>query len=472
MTARVYSGATAVLDAGKTHTKLTLWAASGERLATRTRANASVDAGALRVLDVAGIERWLRDTLAQYAAIASIDTVIPVGHGAAAAYVHEDRLLAAPMDYEQPIPADVRAAYDALRDRYARTGSPALPGGLNLGAQLYWREHLDARLAATGATIVPWPQYWAWVLSGIAASEVTSLGCHTDLWCPALARPSSLATTMGWDRRLAPLRHAGDVLGTLRPQFARSTGLSPHTRVLCGIHDSNAALLCARAHPQLAASEATVVSTGTWFVAMRTPSDSGDAPLDERRDCLWNVDADGRVIPSARFMGGRELELLTGQSGPRVDDPAQQDRSSAALAAVVRSRVMALPTLTPGVGPYPTCRHDWRGVPADPDARATASALYAALVLDASLALIGARGPLLIEGRFARAELFVRALASLRADSCVYVSTAEHEVSFGALRLVHPQLRAAGGLRRIEPLPVDLTGYASEWRCRARQSHA
>jgi L-fuculokinase len=29
-----------------------------------------------------------------------------------------------------------------------------------------------------------YPQYWAWRLCGAAASEATSLGCHTDLWHP------------------------------------------------------------------------------------------------------------------------------------------------------------------------------------------------------------------------------------------------------------------------------------------------
>lgn len=29
-----------------------------------------------------------------------------------------------------------------------------------------------------------YPQYWALRLTGIAANEVTSLGCHTDLWNP------------------------------------------------------------------------------------------------------------------------------------------------------------------------------------------------------------------------------------------------------------------------------------------------
>ena len=46
--------------------------------------------------------------------------------------------------------------------------------------------------------------------------------------------------------------------------------------------------------------------------------------------------------------------------------------------------------------------------------RLAASCVYAALVMDSALALIDAAGSILIEGRFADAQVFVRALASLR----------------------------------------------------------
>ena len=117
---------------------------------------------------------------------------------------------------------------------------------------------------------MPWAQYWSWLLSGVAASEVTSLGCHTDLWQPLARRPSDLAVKRGWSERFAPLRNAGAVLGPLRATWAERTGLSSSVQVHCGLHDSNAALLAARSFPQLASNESTVLSTGTWFIAMRT----------------------------------------------------------------------------------------------------------------------------------------------------------------------------------------------------------
>ena len=109
------------------------------------------------------------------------------------------------MDYENPIPADERRRYDAQRDQFSTTGSPALPDGLNLGAQLHHLETIHPG-SLDHAEIMLWPQYWAWLLSGVAASEVTSLGCHTDLWLPIEQRPSNLANVRGWDKKLPPLR--------------------------------------------------------------------------------------------------------------------------------------------------------------------------------------------------------------------------------------------------------------------------
>jgi len=461
-----------VLDVGKTHAKLTLWNRHGVLIESRSRPNAGVEGRDYRALDTAGIESWVAETLADFARLGNVGAIVPVGHGAAAAILRGGQLACAPVDYEQPIPAPIRTQYDELRDQFRHTGSPALPDGLNLGAQLYWLESLLPDVLRGDAIIVPWAQYWAWVLSGVVASEVTSLGCHTDLWRPTEGRPSTLAVARGWDARLAPLRRADEVLGTLRPAWVSRTGLPTDTRVLCGLHDSNAALLAARGFAEIAEQEATVVSTGTWFVAMRSPAiavPSVCAGLPERRDCLINVDVHGKPIPSARFMGGRELESLLADSGGHVDDPTEQSRLVDAVGRVVRSGAMVLPTLAPGVGPFPHARHRWLIEAQHSDARGAAACLYAALVLDAALDLIGTCERILVEGRFAAAEAFVRALARLRPGTAVYASPAHNGVPYGALRLLDPTLPPPGSLQRVEPIDADLSAYRLTWRREAER---
>jgi len=464
--------AAVVLDVGKTLSKLSLWAPDGRLIAHCARANERIDAGSYLALNAAGIEEFLWDSLRNFGQLADIGAIIPVGHGAGAALISERGLVVPPLDYEQPIPAAIRREYNCERDPFMFTGSPALPDGLNLGAQLFYLQATHPDLLSPGLIILPWAQYWSWLLSGVAASEVTSLGCHTDLWRPLSRTPSDLSVRRGWSRQLAPLKSAGAILGTLRPEWARRSGLALDVQIHCGLHDSNAALLAARAFPEIADSDSTVLSTGTWFVAMRTPGSGSSvniAALDETRDCLVNVDVLGNPIPSARFMGGREIELLTGLDTRRIDIRPDQPALVSKVSDVVASGAMVLPTLAPGCGPFPHARSRWISMPDDETQRRTAVCLYAALLAETALELVGARDRLLIEGRFNESEVFVRALASLRPDLKVYVSHARGDVSFGALRLLNPDLQPETSLVRIQPLPDDLAAYRQRWRQEAER---
>ena len=460
-------GAIIVIDLGKTLSKVSLWSHDGVMIDRQTRPNQPVVVDGLRRLDIDGVQAWLLERLAAYAAH-PVEVIVPVGHGAGVVALWADGAAYPPLDYEQTVPDDIMAAYRALRDPFAITGSPALPDGLNFGSQLYWMD----QVYGTDTTLLPWVQYWAWVLTGCAVCEVTSLGCHSDIWAPTSRTFSPMARANGWAARFARMAHAGDTTGTLHPGIAAQTGLSAQVRVLAGLHDSNAALLAARGFPEIANQEATVLSTGTWFIAMRSPRtlvDTSDLP--ERRDCLVNVDVAGRAVPSARFMGGREIETLIEIDTRRVDIKPDQPALLAAVPGVLAAGSMVLPTLAPGFGPFPRGQSCWLNRPEDGHARRAAACLFAALVADAALDLIGAEERILIEGRFAEAEVFVRALASLRPDTCIYTA-AHNDVSFGALRLIHPELEPQGKLVQAQPLDADLDTYRCRWLAEIAGEHA
>ncbi|MEO1969302.1 MAG: FGGY family carbohydrate kinase [Sphingomonadaceae bacterium] len=452
-----------MVDIGKTLSKVSLWSADGRMLDRQVRPNDQPTVDGLSRLDLDGIANWLLGALSNYRG-EDIRAIVPVAHGAGVVALDASGPALPPLDYEQDLPEDVLSAYHNERAGFAETGSPSLPGGLNMGAQLYWMQlrHPDI-LAKT--TLVPWAQYWAWFLSGTARSEVTSLGCHSDLWAPQAGHFSSLANRLNWSNRFAPLAGAGDIIGRLRSEIAISTGLSAETPVLAGLHDSNAALLAARGFPEIANNEATVLSTGTWFVSMRLPAEPIPiGRLSEARDCLVNVDVESRAIPSARFMGGREIESLIELDTRRVDIKPDQPALMAAVPGILEQRAMVLPSLASGTGPYPNMQRRRINWPEDWYARRATACIYAALVADTSLDLIGSREHLLVEGRFAEAEVFVRALAALRPNTKVFVANAHNDVGLGALRLIDPDLSAAGELRRVEPLEGDLAGYRKEWR--------
>jgi len=235
--------------------------------------------------------------------------------------------------------------------------------------------------------------------------------------------------------------------------------------VLCGLHDSNAALLATRGYAEVRDRDCTILSTGTWFVAMRSVTETTKASFDvlpESRDCLVNVDVAGMVVPSARFMGGREVELIELATSSPVDTKAQKDLLVRVAETLIKNGSFALPTFQKGVGPFPTNIACWVKQPSDQLGRRALGGLYLALVTNVSLDLIGSRGPLVIEGRFADDAVFTGALAALRKQP-VYMSDARDSVAYGALRLIDARLPSQATLVRVEPMACDVARYAAQW---------
>lgn len=457
----------AIIDIGKTLAKVSIWSFNGVLLERETRPNKSLKTKDYLALDTDNVEAWLANTLRSFATQYNIGHIFPVGHGAACVVIRDGSIAAPPLDYEDIRFDAWRSDYEKLRDSFSHNGSPALPGGLNLGFQIYCLVRLYPQILAGGAHILPWPQYWAWKFSGVPTSEITSLGCHTDLWAPKKGTPSNMALQQGWAHCIAPLRRADEMIGRLTPDWAQRTGLAPDTQVYCGLHDSNAALIAARGFRDISDFESTVLSTGTWFISMRSPKDGTCIEIEsmpENRDCLINIDVAGKLIPTARFMGGREIQtLITGQSS-RIDIPKDQASILKAVPDVLCNRAMILPSFAPGVGPFQDQEGRWLSKPDDPFAHRAAVSLYAAMVANESLGLIGSQDRILIEGRFAAAQVFTRALAALRPQDRLYVSHIENDVSYGALRLINPSLPPIAELERIQPLPHDFSSYYKQWR--------
>jgi sugar (pentulose or hexulose) kinase len=283
-----------------------------------------------------------------------------------------------------------------------------------------------------------YPQYWALRLTGIAANEVTSLGCHTDLWDPWKADFSSMVDRLGWRELMAPVRLARDRLGPILPALAARTGLDPQTPVLCGLHDSNASLL---PHLLADAPPFSVVSTGTWVVSMAVGGRKIE--LDPARDTLVNVNALGDPVPSARFMGGREFSLLT--------DGKPQVWNDSDVAAVLSRRALLLPSTQQGSGPFPHRTAQWIDAEAlSPGQRFVVISFYLALMTATCLELIGGDGPTTVEGPFAQNQPFVLMLATATGRPVVASETATG-TSIGAALLAEDGTPAMNKGELTEP---------------------
>ncbi len=395
----------AILDIGKTNAKVVVFdAASGEEIAASRMPNTVLRDGPYPHYDIEALWRFFLASLAEFAREPGYDAISITTHGASAALVAEDGTLALPvLDYELEYPAEIRAAYAAIKPDFRDTFSPTLSLGLNLGAQLHYLKTAFPADFARTHLIFTYPQYWAWRLTGIAASEVTSLGCHTDLWLPKQSTFSALVDRLDIRGKFPPLRSAFDALGNVLPEIAKEIGLDKPIPVHCGIHDSNASLL---AHLMDREGPFSVVSTGTWVVSFAVGGNLGG--LDPKRDTLANVDAYGRAVPSARYMGGREFDIMT--EGLSIPPAAELPDI---VARVLERQIMALPSAVPGCGPYPHSILRWINAETASDGeRYVAACIYAALMTETCLHLLGADGPVIVEGPFAGNVTYLDALAN------------------------------------------------------------
>lgn len=445
----------AVVDIGKTNAKvLVVDLASGAEDVIARMPNPVLASGPYPHHDADLLWRFIIDGLGRVGPVQAISVTT---HGASAALVDAAGDLVLPvLDYEHPGPDDLAADYAALRPDFAETGSPRLPAGLNLGAQIYWQAQTFPEAFARTRHILTLPQYWSFRLTGVPASEATSLGCHTDLWNPQARDFSPLVDRMGWRGLFPDVLGPGAVLGPILPALAAATGLPADTPVLSGIHDSNASLV-----PWLGSEgPRAVLSTGTWMIVMALRGRT--VPLDARRDVLVNVNAKGEPVPTARFMAGREVDEIT---GGRIVTPSPEGEW-----AVLTGRQMVLPSRHPDTGPFPGLALGWSDTPDTAEGITAAASFYAALMGAECLSLIGAEGEIIVEGPFAANDGFLRMLATATGRP-VIAAGAGAGTGLGAALLAGPLANP-----RALPAPIQpeadprWTGYVAEWRATVGQA--
>ncbi|MDJ0683177.1 MAG: sugar kinase [Alphaproteobacteria bacterium] len=462
----------AVIDAGSTNTKLFLFGPELDLLAEETAPSVHPHGPPYRWIDPAPVLGLIQAGLARFDRIAPVDMVIPCAHGSALALLDADGDLALPiMDYEAEPPTDIVEGYANLAPDFSEVFAPTNPGGLTLGRQLYWQETAFPDAFASVRTILPWGQYIAYRLTGVARSEVSALGAQTHLWDVTENRFSSLAQARGWADRFAPIAPAWKTLGTLNPPVA-GADFTGEARVVTGIHDSNANLLRFMAG---GVAGFTLLSTGTWIIGFDTDADIRG--LDPRYDLVSNTTIFGAPIASCRFMGGREFGLI-------AEGETAAQASLGAVEELIGRGVFALPSFTDSGGPAPGTGGQGRIIGAEgfaPGDRASLAALYCALMSAESLRALGTDCPVIVDGPFAENPTYLACLAGLIPDRCVKALSAVGGSVAGLaqgsaegaalLALIVPDgalPHRALNLSEIAPpnLP-NLAAYQAAWRSRA-----
>jgi sugar (pentulose or hexulose) kinase len=442
--------ALAVFDLGKTNAKLLGFGdRSGQLLFEERTVQRTIVADGLRVLDHQPLFDWLKAALTRVSQEHTLGGLMVSTHGCSFALIAGDRLAAPILDYEQPMPSEIDRQFAAEAPAFAESFSPNLPGGLNVARHIYLREMLAPEMFRQADAILNYPQFWNWLLTGAKVSEISSIGCHSHLWRPRDGAFSSLVERRGWRPKFPPFRRAGEILGEAR---IGAQSVPIHN----GVHDSNAALYYYRS---LGFTDITLISTGTWVITFNQacPLDA----LDSSRDMLANVTVDRAPIATARFMGGREYDVITeGKQAPVSRETLQR--------AIDRGQ-FALPSFAPG-GPFAARTGSLRGpVPSNAEERATIATLYVALMMDTVLDQLRSANRIVVDGGLARNQALLGTLTALRPTQSVSRNAAAEGTAMGAAALAleahgkrqvfKPQIEEAGALEL-----KGLDYYRKTWR--------
>jgi L-fuculokinase len=492
-TARDGGKSIAVFDVGKTNKKLLVFNHRLDLVDETYHTFDQYEKDGVQIEAVEETSAWLIASLRDMALKHDIGAVSVSTHGAAFACVDAAGKLAMPvLSYTSDPGPDFVSRFSAeYGDPLTLQKETKTPDMIALGCMAkgiaFARERWPEQFKKTAA-ILPLPQYYGFVLTGNRAIDPTNVGCHTAFWDFEKADWSPIIDRMGL-RALFPktISDPWAVLGTLKADIARETGLAEDTVATVGIHDSNASLL-----PYLIKeTEPFVVnSTGTVSVSLRPTPDVGLTADDLGKIVYYNLSAFKTPIKTTIFMGGMEFDtymgLLAAIHGQAPHPGLDKDLMEGIL---TKRRLFVLPSFIP-FGMFPDSAA--RVVEGDtiiplgelfggnhPAFFGDYATAYHVLVLSVALqAEVALRAVglsdgmrLFIEGGFAKNEVYTRLLAALFVKSPTATTNLAEATAFGAALLGKAALmgtspRELSGLFEIEAhrVPAETFAGLAEYR--------
>ena len=348
----------AVIDVGKTNKKIHIYNRELTLIDSCSKSFETMIRDGISFETTDELMEWLLDNLSRLGSRHNIRVIAISTHGASSACIDEAGELTIPVvDYtyepgEEFHEEFYRVAGDK-NDLQRSTATLELKALVNPGKGIYFLKKTYPEEFARTHRILMYAQYFAYKLSGAVTADITYLACHTYLFDHQKIGYSVVADRLGIRDLLPPaIMDPGDVAGLILPEVAARTGLSPLTRILVGIHDSNASLLpyLIKKHDE----DFIVNSTGTWCVAMHPEGSVSFSDDEIGKAVFYNMSAFREPVKTTILVGGLEFETYTdllksrfGMAGYPEFDPALYRE------AISEAAEFIFPSVVAGTGQYP-----------------------------------------------------------------------------------------------------------------------
>lgn len=296
----------AVFDIGKTNKKVFLFNENYQIVWEQSVVFPEiVDEDGFPCEDINALKNWIVYRFAEMESLKeyNLKAINFSTYGASFVYVDQEGNNLTPLyNYLKPYPKTLKEKFYSKykgEEKFAtKTASPIL-GSLNSGMQIYRLKNENTSLFDKVNYCLHLPQYLSSLLTGQFFTDITSVGCHTNLWNFKKMKYHKWLRKEDIITKIAPMHSAEETLPLLE-NTAISVGI--------GLHDSSSALI-----PYILnfTEPFVLLSTGTWVITMN-PFNNQPLTFEELQDdCLCFLHFQGKPVKASRLFSGNEHEVQT-----------------------------------------------------------------------------------------------------------------------------------------------------------------
>lgn len=414
-----------VFDIGKTNKKILLFNLHYKLLHESTITLPEItDEDGFACEDVVALTRWIQQEFDSISANKNyeIKAINFSAYGASFVNLDENyKPITALYNYLKPYPEKLlQQFYETYggEEAFAKeTASPVL-GSLNSGMQLYRLKYEKPQVFERIKYALHLPQYISFIISNLVAADITSVGCHTNLWSFETNSYHYWVYKEGLHVKFPPVYNGDKVFTITKNNKQIITGI--------GLHDSSAALI-----PYFAAFEEpfVLISTGTWCISMN-PFNHVPLTKDElHKDCLCYLTYTGKPVKSSRLFAGYEHEQQLKRIAAHFNKAADYYQAVCFNNFLVNYEAGYISFSETDLNNFATYEEAYHQ-------------LIACIVKQQkqSTQLVIQQSPvknIFVDGGFSKNEIYMRMLAAAFAGANVFAATAAQATGLGAALAIH-----------------------------------
>lgn len=334
-----------------------------------------------------------------------------------------------------------------------QTASPVL-GSLNSGMQLYHLKYVKPDFFNRIKYALHLPQYLSYLVSGKTFSEITSIGCHTNLW------HFQNRDYHYWVKKEGLLPKLPDLVPS--DMVVESASSDNNFAVGIGLHDSSAALIPYLVHFN---DPFVLISTGTWAISLNPFNTAPLTKAELECDCLCYLQYMGSPVKASRLFAGHQhdaqVERIAAHFHQHTDryfniqfdkeNLSKIEKQSGTTATDTKSLLKDCPFATRELSGFSN------------DLEAYYQLMYDLVVQQyASTQLVLKGTPvkrIYVDGGFSNNSVYMNLLASFFPEMEVYASSIPQATAIGAALAIHHTWNSNALPDNI----ITLKHYGSQW---------